>query len=70
MQSINLQLLPPNARREIVDFYEFLLAKYGLNESDNKVAKRRPSGLAKGDIKISDDFDEPLPTDIEDSFYK
>lgn len=70
MQSINLQLLPPNARREIVDFYEFLLAKYGLNETDNKVVKRRPSGLAKGDIKISDDFDEPLPTDIEDSFYK
>lgn len=70
MENINLKLLPPNARKEISDFYEFLLAKYGQKEMDENSSEIRPSGLAEGEIEISDDFDDPLPNDIEDRFYK
>ncbi len=31
---------------------------------------KRPLGLAKGQIVIADDFDAPLPADIEDDFYR
>lgn len=70
MQHIDLHLLPPNARKEITDFYEFLLVKYGLKNKSYNLSQNRPSGLAQGEIEISDDFDEPLPKDIEDAFYK
>ena len=35
-------------------------------------AKRqpRPIGTAKGDFVVPDDFDGPLPKEIEDEFYK
>jgi hypothetical protein len=28
MQTLNIELLPDNARNELLDFYEFLLGKY------------------------------------------
>ncbi len=31
---------------------------------------KRPLGLAKGEIWVADDFDAPLPPDIEESFYR
>ena len=31
--------------------------------------KKRPIGLAKGQIKISSDFFEPLPPEVIDGFY-
>lgn len=31
--------------------------------------KKRPIGLAKGDFQVPSDFNDPLPKDIEDSFY-
>lgn len=30
----------------------------------------RPIGTAKGDFVVPDDFDDPLPKEIEDEFYK
>ena len=35
-----------------------------------KNINKRPFGLAKGKIKIKDDFFEPLEKDILDGFYK
>lgn len=32
--------------------------------------RKRPLGLAKGEIWVADDFDSPLPPDIEESFYR
>lgn len=32
--------------------------------------KPRTLGSAKGKFQMSDDFDSPLPTEIEDSFWK
>ena len=67
---IDLHKLPSNARKELKDFYEFLLSKYGQKNKYDKPSKNRPYGLAKGEIEVSDDFDEPLPKDLEDDFYK
>lgn len=33
-------------------------------------AKNRPLGTAKGDFEVPDDFDAPLPKEIEESFWK
>jgi len=35
-------------------------------------SRRRQSllGLAKGDFVVPDDFDDPLPKEVEDEFYK
>ncbi|MEO2068333.1 MAG: hypothetical protein ABGX27_02330 [Desulfurobacteriaceae bacterium] len=36
MEKIDLTLLPEDARRELIDFYEFLLEKYGSKYSSRK----------------------------------
>jgi len=33
---INLEVLPEDAQRELIDFYEYLVKKYGKRESFNK----------------------------------
>ena len=33
-------------------------------------AKTRPLGTAKGDFEVPDDFNAPLPKEIEESFWK
>jgi prevent-host-death family protein len=32
--------------------------------------KTRKIGSAKGEFVVPDDFNDPLPTEVEDSFYK
>jgi len=55
-----INTLPDNLKEEVSDFIDFLIEK--KMKATN--LKSRPIGLAKGKIKISDDFDEPL-TDEE-----
>jgi prevent-host-death family protein len=31
---------------------------------------KRPLGLAKGEFTVPDDFDDPLPREIEEDFYR
>lgn len=50
-----LESLPPNLKKEVNDFIDFLISKSKTTEKKN--AK---FGSAKGKIKMSDDFDEPL----------
>jgi hypothetical protein len=42
------------------------------NQKARSATKRppRPIGLGKGDFVVPDDFDDPLPKEIEDEFYK
>jgi len=60
MTTTNLQIeinsLPMNLRQEVADFVEFLKTK----SSNKPKLKSREFGYAKGKIKMSDDFDEPL----------
>lgn len=37
---------------------------------DGDRPKKRLLGSAKGDFVVPDDFDDPLPKEIEDSFYE
>ena len=53
---------------------EVVIAKAGtpvakLVPINNKV-KKRTVGSAKGEFVVPDDFNDPLPKEIEDSFYK
>ncbi len=47
--------LPDELKKEVIDFVAFLKFK-----NQAKPKKQRKAGLAKGLIKMSDDFDEPL----------
>ena len=58
---LKLSSLPDHLKEEVVDFIDSLKSK--LSQA-NPTAIRK-SGLAKGLIKMSDDFDEPLD-DFED----
>lgn len=53
---------------------EVVIAKAGtpvakLAPIDNK-PKKRTVGSAKGEFVVPDDFNDPLPKEIEDLFYK
>ena len=51
-----LEMLPKNLKQEVSDFVDFLMQK-----SSEKRKKVIPQfGSAKGKIKMSPDFDEPL----------
>ena len=52
-----IRLLPNELKKEILDFVEFLLNKYKVNENSGK---RPMFGSAKGVFKMSPDFDAPL----------
>ena len=55
-----LESLPPNLKKEVSDFVDFLLSK-------SKTSTKKPAkfGSAKNKIKMSADFNEPLE-DFED----
>ncbi|WP_316808111.1 DUF2281 domain-containing protein [Pedobacter agri] len=54
--NIEINSLPMNLRQEVADFVEFLKTK---NKIKSKL-KSREFGAAKGKIKLSEDFDDPL----------
>ena len=37
MEKIDLMLLPEEARRELIDFYEFLIEKYGTKKKKDNI---------------------------------
>lgn len=53
---IEINSLPKTLRDEVADFVEFLKTK---SKAKAKL-KTREFGYAKGKIKLSNDFDEPL----------
>lgn len=56
-----LEMLPPELRKEVEDFVEFLLEKENRKKKEELSKKKeRTPGLAKGLIEMKPDFDEPL----------
>ena len=53
---IEIESLPISLRKEVADFVAFLKMK---NKKNVRI-KSREFGYAKGKIKLSKDFDEPL----------
>lgn len=56
-----LQTLPPEQKQQVLDFVEFLASKY--TQSPETPQQRVPD-LNKGQIWMSDDFDDPLPDEF------
>lgn len=56
-----LEMLPPHLRLEVSDFVDFLI----LKSSEKKKGVVPQFGCAKGQIYLSEDFDEPLE-DLKD----
>lgn len=64
-QYIQLDSLPEEVRKKVIAFIDSLMEQWerrqnrddGINEPPQK---RRIAGLMKGQIRISEDFDEPL----------
>lgn len=54
-----INTLPPEKRKEVEDFIDFLNQKL-QKETSEKPLKKRQFGCAKGMFTMSDDFDEPL----------
>jgi hypothetical protein len=53
---LEINSLPKELRAEVADFVEFLKKKSRAKTT----LKSREFGFAKGKIKLSEDFDEPL----------
>ncbi len=53
---MEINSLPKNLQEEVYDFVEFLKTK---SKTKSKL-KTREFGFAKGKIKLSEDFDQPL----------
>jgi hypothetical protein len=53
---IEIDSLPISLKKEVADFVAFLKKK----NKHNTTIKQREFGYAKGKIKLSKDFDEPL----------
>lgn len=71
MNSLNLEILPHTAQKELKDFYDFLLLKYSNKPArKSRTKKNRPYALAKGEFDVPEDFNEPLPDDILNEFNK
>ncbi|WGV27877.1 DUF2281 domain-containing protein [Halotia branconii] len=56
-----LQTLAPEQQQQVLDFVEFLAQKYAQPEQPPQ--KRIPD-LNKGEIWMSDDFNDPLPDEF------
>ncbi|MGI2906563.1 type II toxin-antitoxin system VapB family antitoxin [Tolypothrix sp. VBCCA 56010] len=55
-----LQTLPPEQQQQVLDFVEFLAQKYVQPQAP----KKRVMGLHKGQIWMSEDFNDPLPDEF------
>lgn len=54
---IKLATLPDDMKKEVDDFVDFLKSKVNVKE---KAKTQRKAGLAKGLIRMKEDFDDPL----------
>lgn len=68
MDTLRIDILPEIVRQEILDYYEFLLSKYKIDKKNYE--SKRPYALARDEFKVPDSFNEPLPDDIINNFYK
>lgn len=57
------QQLPEHVQQEVLDFVEFLRAKY-TRSAIQPDAPQRPAGLHAGLVAVADDFDAPLDDDF------
>ena len=54
----DFETLPPEKQAEVVDFIQFLKSRQAHQDQPPKT--KRPFGVLKGEVWMSDDFDAPL----------
>ena len=59
-----LQTLPPDKLQQVLDFVEFLAQKYTQPPEVQEPPQQRIPDLNKGEISMSDDFNDPLPDEF------
>jgi hypothetical protein len=59
-----LQTLPPEKLQQVLDFVEFLAQKYTQSPEVQEPPQQRIPDLNKGEIWMSDDFNDPLPDEF------
>ncbi|NJR18528.1 MAG: DUF2281 domain-containing protein [Calothrix sp. CSU_2_0] len=59
-----LQNLAPEQQQQVLDFVEFLAQKYNQLQETQEISQKRIPDLNKGQISMSNDFDEPLPDEF------
>ncbi|BAT53382.1 unknown protein [Nostoc sp. NIES-3756] len=59
-----LQTLPPEKIQQVLDFVEFLAQKYTQPQEAEQTPQQRVPDLNKGEIWMSDDFNDPLPDEF------
>lgn len=74
MQQVNIHTAKAQLSKLIAKGEEVVIARYGHPVAKLVPIKRlkedRVPGTAKGKIRISDHFFDPLPDDVLDEFYK
>jgi|GEM_PF-1725314 hypothetical protein len=61
--------LPAEKQSEVLDFVEFLRSRAAPAAAETVEAKRtRRLGFLRGTYEIADDFDAPLPTEVQRFF--
>lgn len=70
MESLRIDFLPKHLQEEIQDYYEFLLSKYHNELESIKSNKNRPYALSRNEFDVPENFNEPLPDDLVNDFYK
>jgi mRNA-degrading endonuclease RelE of RelBE toxin-antitoxin system len=56
-----LQTLAPEQQKQVFDFIDFLAQRYSQSQ---EAPQQRVPDLNKGQIIMSDDFDDPLPDEF------
>jgi hypothetical protein len=59
--------LPEGLQKEILEFIKALQASNATSQQPQ--TGLRPYGLCKGEFKVPDDFNDPLPPEILKDFY-
>ncbi len=60
-----LQTLAPEQQQQVLDFVEFLAQKYVIPEEvPEEAEQKRIPDLNRGEIWMSDDFNDPLPDEF------
>ncbi|QLE59381.1 DUF2281 domain-containing protein [Nostoc sp. TCL26-01] len=59
-----LQTLPAEQQQQVLDFVEFLVQKYVQAQQPQQPPEKRVPDLNRGEIWMSDDFNDPLPDEF------
>ncbi|MEL6164245.1 MAG: DUF2281 domain-containing protein [Cyanobacteria bacterium J06632_19] len=62
---VKVQNLPPEQQQTLLDFAEFLVQRHTQSQQvQSQAVKQRVADLNRGEIWMSEDFNDPLPDEF------